>query len=186
MNGWTDENVALLKKLWADNLSAGEIAKQMRGFSRNAIIGKANRLGLSGRAKPSQPQRIVYKAPPVPRAPHQNNGLSFKGARPPVQPLVTGPGHSPGSKPPTPVEMPDAPPGSYAAPLTELGAHQCRWPLGRMLDPPGLFCGEPLDEDRDHTLPPYCAEHLMRSRPRDGAKKKTSAAELARSLRRFA
>lgn len=182
---WTPDRVELLKNLYQEGLSASQIAKQLGGVSRNAVCGKVHRLGLSGRATPSKPQRTVYKAPPVPRAPHQNNGLSFKGARPPVQPLVTGPGHSPGSKPPTPVETPTTKPGSYAAPLTELGAHQCRWPLGRMLDPPGLFCGEPLDEDRDHTLPPYCAEHLMRSRPRDGAKK-TSAAELARSLRRFA
>ena len=48
---WTDERVELLKKLWADGLSASQIAGQMGGVTRNAVIGKVHRLGLSGRAK---------------------------------------------------------------------------------------------------------------------------------------
>lgn len=182
---WTDERVEKLKKLYQEGLSASQIAKQLGGVTRNAVIGKVSRLGLTGRAAPSKPQRTVYKAPPVPRAPHQNNALSFKGPRPPVRALVMGPGHSPGPKPPTPVEMPTTKPGSMAAPLTELGVHQCRWPLGRMLDPPGLFCGEPLDGDRDHTLPPYCADHQASAFQAAQPKKKTSANKLARSLRRY-
>ena len=55
--GWTDERVALLKKLWLEGLSASQIAKQLGGVTRNAVIGKVHRLGLSGRATPSQPQR---------------------------------------------------------------------------------------------------------------------------------
>src|SRR5947199_4794757 len=61
--GWTDERVALLKKLWLDGLSASQIAKQLGGVTRNAVIGKVHRLGLSGRAAPSQPTRTVFKAP---------------------------------------------------------------------------------------------------------------------------
>jgi len=51
--GWTDERVELLKKLWLDGLSASQIAKQLGGVTRNAVIGKVHRLGLSGRAAPS-------------------------------------------------------------------------------------------------------------------------------------
>ena len=51
--GWTDERVELLKKLWQDGLSASQIAKQLGGVTRNAVIGKVHRLGLSGRATPS-------------------------------------------------------------------------------------------------------------------------------------
>ena len=47
--GWTDERVELLKKLWQDGLSASQIAKQLGGVTRNAVIGKVHRLGLSGR-----------------------------------------------------------------------------------------------------------------------------------------
>ena len=51
--GWTDERVSTLKKLWMDGLSASQIAKQLGGVTRNAVIGKVHRLGLSGRAAPS-------------------------------------------------------------------------------------------------------------------------------------
>ena len=54
---WTDERVSTLKKLWLDGLSASQIAKQLGGVTRNAVIGKVHRLGLSGRAAPSQPTR---------------------------------------------------------------------------------------------------------------------------------
>src|SRR3954467_15102818 len=71
--GWTDERVELLKKLWQDGLSASQIAKQLGGVTRNAVIGKVHRLGLSGRAAPSNPARPAFKAPrparPVTSAP---------------------------------------------------------------------------------------------------------------------
>ena len=43
---WTDERVELLKKLWADGLSASQIAAELGGITRNAVIGKVHRLGL--------------------------------------------------------------------------------------------------------------------------------------------
>ena len=51
---WTDERVELLKKLWADGLSASQIAAELGGITRNAVIGKVHRLGLSGRATTSR------------------------------------------------------------------------------------------------------------------------------------
>src|ERR1044072_1581830 len=48
---WTDDRVDLLKRLWADGLSASQIAGELGGITRNAVIGKVHRLGLSGRAK---------------------------------------------------------------------------------------------------------------------------------------
>ena len=44
---WTDERVEMLKKLWTDGLSASQIAAEIGGCSRNAVIGKVHRLGLS-------------------------------------------------------------------------------------------------------------------------------------------
>src|SRR6478735_8196976 len=66
--GWTDERVELLKKLWQDGLSASQIAKQLGGVTRNAVIGKVHRLGLSGRAAPSKPARPAFR-PPRPARP---------------------------------------------------------------------------------------------------------------------
>src|SRR5258707_1053279 len=63
---WTDERVELLKKLWTDGLSASQIAAELGGITRNAVIGKVHRLGLSGRAK--SPTSAAPR-PRKPRAP---------------------------------------------------------------------------------------------------------------------
>ena len=47
---WTDERVETLKKMWSDGQSASQIAKELGGVTRNAVIGKVHRLGLSNRA----------------------------------------------------------------------------------------------------------------------------------------
>ena len=51
---WTDDRVELLKKLWAEGLSASQIAGRLGSVTRNAVIGKVHRLGLSGRATTSR------------------------------------------------------------------------------------------------------------------------------------
>ena len=47
---WTDERVETLKRMWAEGQSASQIAKELGGVTRNAVIGKVHRLGLSNRA----------------------------------------------------------------------------------------------------------------------------------------
>ena len=49
---WTDERVETLKKMWAEGQSASQIAKELGGVTRNAVIGKVHRLGLSNRVGP--------------------------------------------------------------------------------------------------------------------------------------
>lgn len=68
--GWTEDRVGALKKLWLEGQSASQIAKQLGGgVTRNAVIGKVHRLGLSGRAAPSQPARATFRpARPRPAA----------------------------------------------------------------------------------------------------------------------
>ena len=51
---WTDERVETLKKLWGEGLSASQIAGRLGSVTRNAVIGKVHRLGLSGRATTSR------------------------------------------------------------------------------------------------------------------------------------
>ena len=98
--GWTDERVEILKKLWLDGLSASQIAKQLGGVTRNAVIGKVHRLGLSGRAAPSHPSRPAFKAPRPPRpmtmpAPRPRAAEPRAHHAPAVrpQPFVELPGH---------------------------------------------------------------------------------------------
>lgn len=52
---WTDERIATLKKMWEGGATASQIADELGGVSRNAVIGKAHRLGLKARPSPVKP-----------------------------------------------------------------------------------------------------------------------------------
>ena len=59
---WTDERIELLRKLWLEGLSASQIARELaNGISRNAVIGKVHRLGMSGRVKTAAPASVRPK-----------------------------------------------------------------------------------------------------------------------------
>jgi GcrA cell cycle regulator len=63
---WSDDRVEQLKKLWEAGLSASQIAAELGNVTRNAVIGKVHRLGLSGRAKsPSSAAPRQRKARPA-------------------------------------------------------------------------------------------------------------------------
>ncbi len=66
---WTDDRVEQLKKLWEAGLSASQIAAELGNITRNAVIGKVHRLGLSGRAK-SPSSAAPAAAQGAPRAAH--------------------------------------------------------------------------------------------------------------------
>jgi GcrA cell cycle regulator len=70
---WTQERVEILTRLWAEGLSARQIAAKLGGVTRNAVIGKAHRLNLQRGApvpepKP-EPEPIIYEEPPMPLSP---------------------------------------------------------------------------------------------------------------------
>ena len=162
--GWTEERVALLKKLWLEGLSASQIAKQLGGVTRNAVIGKVHRLGLSGRATPSSPPRPAFKAPRPPR-PASATSLA------PRRPFS----HAPVSQP-QPVYYVEEP-GS--ATVLTLGAHMCKWPIGDPASDGFTFCGRRIGEGS------YCAEHARLAYQPQQKGKRGGAADLARSLRRY-
>jgi GcrA cell cycle regulator len=176
--GWTEERVEILKKLWLDGLSASQIAKQLGGVTRNAVIGKVHRLGLSGRAAPSQPARPALKTPRP-----QRPAATVQSATPqtPAQPqirrpvAVTAEAHTPVPAP-RPISYAEEP-GS--ATVLTLGAHMCKWPIGDPSTDGFTFCG------RRGTDGPYCAEHARVAYAVPVGKKKQSPNELARSLRRY-
>jgi len=65
---WTDERVELLKKMWTEGQSASQIAKELGGVTRNAVIGKVHRLGLSNRTGGSTPTPAAAPAKPAAQA----------------------------------------------------------------------------------------------------------------------
>jgi GcrA cell cycle regulator len=165
--GWTDERVEMLKKLWLDGLSASQIAKQLGGVTRNAVIGKVHRLGLSGRAAPSQPARPVFKAPRAPRP----------VAPAPAPRRIEAQQPALAQTPPAPVYYAEEP-GS--ATVLTLGAHMCKWPIGDPATDDFTFCGRRTGQDG-----PYCAEHARVAYQPQQQRKRSGATELARSLRRY-
>ena len=72
---WTDERIAQLKKMWSAGATASQIADELGGVSRNAVIGKAHRLGLDARPSPVKPGEEKEKkaaaaaSAPAPKAP---------------------------------------------------------------------------------------------------------------------
>ena len=163
--GWTDERVDTLKKLWLDGLSASQIAKLLGEVTRNAVIGKVHRLGLSGRATPSQPARPAFKPPRPPR------------------PLVTSPPVT--RRVVVEAPPPEAKPAPYveergSATVLTLGAHMCKWPIGDPSTEDFSFCGRRSSDEG-----PYCIEHARLAYQPQQSKKRSSPSELARSLRRY-
>jgi GcrA cell cycle regulator len=150
---WTDERVELLKKLWSDGLSASQIATEIGGgITRNAVIGKVHRLGLSGRGKaktpaPQRPRKATRppSAPaPIPPAPRSNGVIA-----PVPAPLAVEAAESDG-----PAEDEVVIPMSERVTIMELRESMCRWPMGDPTKPEFRFCGA-----RSITGLPYCTHH---------------------------
>jgi GcrA cell cycle regulator len=133
---WSDDRVTTLKSLWLDGLSASQIAKQLGGVTRNAVIGKVHRLGLGGRATPSAPTRAARA--PAPRSPARI-GASRPGPR--ARPTLV----------PEPIEPSPEGPGLVRS-MAGLGAHVCKWPIGDPKAEDFSFCGRPAEG-------PYCRGH---------------------------
>ena len=97
---WTTERVALLKRLWSEVLSASQIATELGGATRNAVIDKVHRLELSGRAKtasaPAKPRRSRPAAPAstrptTPSTPRTVGAMALKAEPTPVPAVAAQP-----------------------------------------------------------------------------------------------
>ncbi|KXF78682.1 GcrA cell cycle regulator [Paramesorhizobium deserti] len=159
---WTDERVELLKKLWSEGLSASQIAAQLGGVSRNAVIGKVHRLKLSGRGKTSTTQTRSKKVSTNSAA---RNGNVHSGASQTV--VRTSVTKSVGAtalqteyaveavahtviKPAADVVVPI----SRRLSLLQLSERTCKWPIGDPLNEDFHFCGNDSGESS-----PYCTYH---------------------------
>ena len=107
---WTDERVELLKKMWTEGQSASQIAKELGGVTRNAVIGKVHRLGLSNRVEgAAAPVAPVAAAPAKPAAPEPVAPAAaavpprVEPEPEPVRPTLTAVPPRPAPVPPQPV-----------------------------------------------------------------------------------
>lgn len=90
---WTDERVELLKKMWSEGQSASQIAKELGGVTRNAVIGKVHRLGLSNRSG-AAPAPAAAKTEPKP-APKPEAKPAAAEAKPAAKPAAAKPAPKP-------------------------------------------------------------------------------------------
>ena len=181
---WTDERVETLKRMWNEGQSASQIAKELGGVTRNAVIGKVHRLGLSNRvggghdedeAAPA-PVAAATKPEPAPRPDPAPRSEAPRPAAPSAAPAA------PASNVTTlPVRKAIIPAGQPLPPqpslneispealasvrevekrakrltLMELTERTCKWPIGDPATEDFWFCGLP-------SLPgkPYCEAHV--------------------------
>lgn len=152
---WNDERVELLKKLWADGLSASQIANRLGGVTRNAVIGKVHRLGLSGRATTSRSTAPRVRRTHVPRAPRQPQVIYATRGATALKPQF--------EEEAEPVIV-AAPQEELVIPLHEratiltLKECMCRWPIGDPGEEDFHFCGR-----RSATGMPYCEHHARKA-----------------------
>lgn len=159
MSGWTEARVATLRKLWAEGLSASQIAKQLGEVTRSAVLGKAFRINL--------PRHVTLDRPRARRPLSQRPRL-----KPPIGPRIA----------PTPIPATQEawhlallPPVDPTLKLDRLNAFTCRYPIGDPKDAGFTYCGRTCDEER-----PYCQHHTKLCYQPETPAAKRSIARLAR------
>lgn len=158
---WTEDRVSRLAKLWAEGLSASQIAADLGEVTRNAVIGKVHRLGLSGRAKPAGKSNAASRRKPTTRTATgstSGGGSGYTRTRTTTtrtvgnaalkmeveEELVVAP------KPVEDVVVPI----SRQLTLLQLTETTCKWPTGDPTMPGFSFCGHNSKDDK-----PYCDFH---------------------------
>ena len=166
---WTDERVELLKKMWTGGQSASQIAKELGGVTRNAVIGKVHRLGLSNRTTTGTSSKTA-----------KSNGKPKAPSKPASQP-ASSTDLNPINKPIIPMRkpiitagqpLPPQPSANEISPealasvreiekkskkitLMELTERTCKWPVGDPATVDFWFCGLSVQQGK-----PYCEAHV--------------------------
>lgn len=134
---WTSDRIGLLKRLWTDGLSCSQIAAELGGITRSAVIGKVHRLGLAGRANPS----LADPTKPRPKKPRpRKEGKRRRQNVTRLQAIFSDhdPGYVEGATPTDDLAIPF----EQRKQLHELTADTCRWPVGDPQKPESFFfCG---------------------------------------------
>jgi GcrA cell cycle regulator len=176
---WTDERVETLKSMWAEGKSASQIAKELGGVTRNAVIGKVHRLGLSNRAGDSPGEAAPGHAAAETALPGgfaepaaasevdepdaAEAARPAPGAQPPVpgrprpaagQPLPPQPANAEMSEE-TLANLAEVAKKAKRLTLMQLTERTCKWPVGDPATDDFWFCGLPATAGK-----PYCETHV--------------------------
>lgn len=142
---WDDNRIEQLKKLWSEGLSASQIAGELGGVTRNAVIGKVHRLGLSGRAKAkpaaaARPRKVV-------KTTQRTTTIVSRGNLAVVEMVDMEPEVMP-------VRENVVIPMSRRISIMELREGVCRWPMGDPLHADFAYCGADCGGGKT-----YCEAH---------------------------
>lgn len=134
LDAWTEREIEILKARWSDGLSASEIALELRRFTRNAVLGKVHRLGLSNMERPEKPKpERRPRRGTRPRVNIARIAAIVVRAAPKIERSAVW----------------NALPDSAPRPFWERGRDMCAWPIGDG----SLSCCEPV------VLRGYCGAH---------------------------
>ena len=175
---WTDERVEQLKRMWNDGQSASQIAKELGSVTRNAVIGKVHRLGLSNRAgmpmaRPGEEEAAEEIAVERPAAEPLSAAAEPEREEQPAEPVAAMPVPAtrrpivPAGQP-----LPPQPSANEISPealasvrevekkarrisLMELTERTCKWPIGDPATANFWFCGLSTQAGK-----PYCEAHV--------------------------
>jgi len=169
---WTDERIDRLKSLWGQGMTASQIADELGGVSRNAVIGKAHRLGLESRPSPvkaneggeaSAPAPAQPKAAPTPKP-------EPKPEKPQPAPVAAEPKPAPAPAP-RPTSAPAAPTPQAAPPAAEPPQ-----PVYRSIGPGGFQRQQPGEQQAP--IPPAPPRRLVPAKIAPEFADKTSLLDL--------
>ena len=141
---WEKETEILLVQLWNDKVPAGEIALQIlqrykQAYTRNAIIGKAHRMGLPKRGR-------LFKAESQKPKAERTHPISLPKAEKPKAFKMNPQNHTIAPAPSQPLWQPEPEPDNIVpigqgCSLLQLENDKCHWPLGDPQQKDFFFCG---------------------------------------------
>lgn len=172
---WTDERIATLKKMWEGGSTASQIAEELGGVSRNAVIGKAHRLGLKSRPSPvkanEKKKAAAKKAPAKAAAPKKSPAKVAAKA-----PAKAAPKQAAASQP-------SAPSGSGATPSQPIPNPTPDLPKIVSVGPGGFLRQGPGDQQAP--IPPAPPRRLVPAKPSPEIADKTSLLDLSEKVCRW-
>lgn len=194
---WTDDRVAILKKMWKDGHSAADIAKELgEGVTRNAVIGKAHRMGLSGRpspikgkssdkstAKKSTAKKATKKTETKAKKETKEKKTTTRARKATTNSKVAKKTTNSTLKSELDREEivisnidTENPPADGGVALIDLTERMCKWPYGDPREEGFTFCGRECYPGK-----PYCPDHVLAayqssSKSRTAAKAKDAKA----------
>ncbi|MFN3991204.1 MAG: GcrA family cell cycle regulator [Erythrobacter sp.] len=182
---WTDERIATLKKMWEGGATASQIAEELGGVSRNAVIGKAHRLGLKSRPSPVKANEKKAASPAV--------ASTAKKPAPARSPSETKPAPAPKPAAQEPPRAPAATPASAAAkeravPASETPSQPLPGPATELpkivsVGPGGFLRQGPGDQQAP--IPPAPPRRLVPAKPSPEIADKTSLLDLSDKVCRW-